>query len=48
MRYEITEMDELYCVFRIERLGERIVAAFETLEEAKEAVVRYKAKHDER
>lgn len=38
MRYEIVRMDGLYCVFN----EERIIAAFETLKEAKEAVRRYK------
>lgn len=37
-RYEIVEYENLYCVFK----NDRIIAAFETAKEAKEAVERYK------
>lgn len=36
--YTIEKWDGLYCVFKHERLGFRIVCAFETLKEAKEYV----------
>lgn len=40
MRYEIIEMSGLYVIFK----GDRMVCAYETLKEAKEAVARYKAR----
>ena len=40
MRYEIIKIDGVYCIFK----GERIISAYETLKQAKEAVQRYKAK----
>lgn len=40
MRYEIIKIDGIYVIFK----GDRIVCAYETLKEAKEAVARYKAR----
>lgn len=39
-KYEIIELDGLFCVFK----SGRIICAFETYKEAKEAVARYRAK----
>lgn len=44
MTYYIEMTDDLYCVYRRERMGDRIVSAHNTLKEAKEAVRRYRAK----
>ena len=46
MRYIIEEWDGLYCVFRQEGFGMRIVASFDTVEEAAEAIARYKANEE--
>ena len=40
MKYEIIKIDGVWCIFK----GERIISAFETYKEAKEAVARYKAR----
>lgn len=40
MKYEIIKLEGVYCIFR----GERIISAFLTLKEAKEAVERYRAR----
>ena len=42
MRYEIVQINGLYCVFRTERYVSQIVAAFDTPKAAKEAVERYR------
>ena len=42
MKYEISKEDGLYCVYESERLGLRIVAAYETLKDAKEAIEEFK------
>lgn len=42
MRYEIEYFDDLYCVYRCERVGKRIVCACKTRAEAEERVRRYK------
>ena len=38
MRYYIEMVDGLYCVYRREKLGDRIVSAHRTLKEAEEAI----------
>ena len=45
-RYEIIEIDGLYCVFRGERFGSRIIAAFGTLAEAKRYMVECTGKEE--
>lgn len=40
--YTIDYLDGLYCVFKTERIGLRIIAAFETEAEAQNAIVRYR------
>lgn len=42
MKYYIEMSEGLYCVFKRERTGDRIVSAHYTLKEAKEAVEKYK------
>jgi len=44
MRYMIEEADGLYCVYRWDNIGWRIVSAHETVKEAKEAVKKYRSR----
>lgn len=44
MRYDISKEDGLYCVYKWENIGWRIIAACETLEEAENVVNRSKAR----
>lgn len=44
MKYYIEMADDLYCVYRREKIGDRIVSAHHTLKEAKEAIEKYKAR----
>lgn len=39
MRYYIEMVDGLYCVYRREKIGDRIISAYHTLKEAKEAIM---------
>ncbi len=38
MEYTIEKWDDLYCVYKQERTGQRIIGAYETKEEAIEAI----------
>lgn len=38
MRYIIEKADDLYCVYRWDKIGWRIVAAYEKLADAKEKI----------
>lgn len=41
-KYEIIKIDGLYCVFKSERLGSRIIGAYETKQAAIEAIKGFK------
>lgn len=42
MKYEICYEDGLYCVYENERLGMRIIAAYESKKEAEEAIKEFR------
>ena len=42
MRYYIEMVDGLYCVYRREKIGDRIISAYHTMKEAKEAIKKQK------
>lgn len=42
MTYEISYVDGLYCVYKNERLGMRIIAAYESKNEAEEAIKEFR------
>ena len=44
MKYIIEKADDLYCVYRWDKIGYRIIAACTTLEDAKELVSRTRGK----
>ena len=46
MKYYIEVADGWCCVFKRERVGDRIVSAHHTMKEAKEAVAKYKARRE--